>query len=59
MWIWKRYKIGDKVLDARRFRFDYLFIILELLEHLFSRIDNSSLRYYFVSAFSDTLFRDA
>jgi uncharacterized membrane protein len=41
----KRYKIGDRELDTRRFRFDYLFIFLALLEHLFFRIDVSSLRW--------------
>jgi len=40
----KRYKIGDSVADSRRFRFDYLFIFLVLLELLFFWIDVSSLR---------------
>src|SRR5713101_4741851 len=31
--------------DARRFRFDYLFIFLVLIEHLFFRIEDSSLRW--------------
>jgi hypothetical protein len=31
--------------DARRFRFDYLFIFLLLIEYLFFRIDVSSLRW--------------
>jgi len=35
---------GDRWLDARRFRFDYLFKFLVLLGHLFFRIDVSSLR---------------
>ncbi len=45
--------------DTRRFRFDYLCIILIIIERMFFRIDNSSLCYYFVSAFSDTHFLDA
>jgi uncharacterized membrane protein len=39
----KRYKIGDSVAETRRFRFDYLFIFLVLLEYLFFRIELSYL----------------
>ncbi len=46
-------------LDARRFRCDYLFMFLVLIEHMFFSIDVSSQRYYFVSASSFTLFSDA
>ncbi len=41
----KREKIGDRGADTHRFRFDYLFSFLVLLEHLFLRIDISSLRW--------------
>jgi hypothetical protein len=41
--IWKRYKIGDSEVVARRFRFDYLFIFQVLLEYLFFRIELSFL----------------
>src|SRR6266536_2048603 len=46
----------DRWFDARRFRFEYLCIFLVLIERLFFSIVNSSLCYYFVSAFSDTHF---
>jgi len=35
----------DRWFDARRFRFDYLFIILVLLERLFFRVEVSFLRW--------------
>ena len=44
-------KIGDRGAKTRRFRLSYSFIFLVLLVHLFQRLDVSSLRYYFVSAF--------
>src|SRR5690348_8653656 len=56
---WKRYKIGDSVVVARRFRFDYLYIFIVFLEHLFFPIDVSSLRWLSCLCFSNTLFSDA
>ena len=42
---WKRYKIGDSVVDARRFRFDYLYTFIVFMEYLFFRVDVFSLRW--------------
>ena len=56
---WKRYKIGDSVVVARRFQFDYLFNILVLFDICSFASPSPPCVGSLVSAFSHTLFSAA
>jgi hypothetical protein len=53
---WKRYKIGDSVVVARRFRFDYLYITLVIIELLFYGLESAPGAGSLVAAFLRTFF---